>query len=457
MTTQTSAFPGPEFWSNTYRPVQCLKRNEQGETWLLEDRHSLTRYILKKAVSGQSTRLQEEAGLLKKLAEHPEFPVPRYIDFRNDEHFSYLLREYIPGRTLADLTDQEGPLSCKEVLELARKLCVHIRLFHHQEPPVIHRDIKPENIVITDTGRVRLIDFDTARSYKPNQENDTIAMGTKGYAAPEQFGFGQTDERTDIYAIGKVILYMLTGACDDEAFHTLKEQFPKRLISRCCAYDPSDRYQNTDQLLKALQRWQKYSSRSFRQFYFMTGALTLMGLALICLAFQNHQLRRQLPISLEENADAYTSAWNPYLFEDSVKTILQFYRENKSSELAAECEALIMRLYENDTIQQVEPVAYWEMSEEELHTYQTKRMGYEYIADRLAYSDFLAVERLGSYEDYAEQIVLAIRTCMDYSWTDENGNQVRSVLCTFAQGDNRNMDGCLIDLISCLHQAFQKI
>lgn len=450
-----------ENWKEIYDPVRCLKKTEFRETWLLARRQGMERCILKKASPEQAHLLQAEAELLKSLTSHPELPVPEYMDFWNEEGFSCLLREYVPGRTLTDLIGQDGPLPPVSASALAEKLCRHVRLFHMQEPPIIHRDIKPDNIVITDTGNIRLVDFETARNYKTDQERDTICMGTRGYAAPEQFGFGQTDERSDIYAIGKVLFYLLTGECEDMDVSSISSKgaaFLKRVILRCCAYDPEQRYQNVDQVISDLEKWQRPAFQLRFRLYALSGLLGLMSLALVVLGVQNHQLRQQLAAAPENqifDSGTVNAAWNPYLFQKDVSSILEFYEKGENTELARTCEALVEELYENEQIRQVEPVAYWQLTETELTEYGTRRMGYEYIADRLAWNDYLIVHRLGSYEEYGDQIAAAIGTCLNYGWTNEDGSQARSVLFSYTQGDDRNMDGCLIDLLSCIQQALE--
>ena len=111
--------------------------------------------------------------------------------------------------------------------------------------PVICRDLKAENVILTNEGEVKLIDFDIARIYQPGKSKDTVMMGTQGYAAPEQFGFGQTDARTDIYALGVLLNYMLVR---DFPMEKLTEGKFKTIVLKCTKINPEDRYQNVDEL-----------------------------------------------------------------------------------------------------------------------------------------------------------------------------------------------------------------
>ena len=124
--------------------------------------------------------------------------------------------------------------------------CLHIR-FH----PIIHRDIKPSNIVISSDGILKLIDYNAARRYERGATQDTRYMGTPGYAAPEQYGFFQSDVRTDIYAMGVVLNYMLTGR------HISEETASGglgRIVKRCTQLDPGKRYDSVTDVKKDFQK-----------------------------------------------------------------------------------------------------------------------------------------------------------------------------------------------------------
>ena len=141
-----------------------------------------------------------EANLMKKL-DHPA--LPRIVDIIDSRDTIYVIMDYIEGEPLSRILEREGPQPEEDVLEWARQLCDVLSYLHTRKPPVIYRDMKPGNIMIRPDGNIRLIDFGIAREYKEGKTSDTVALGTKGYAAPEQFGGqGQTDARTDIYSLG---------------------------------------------------------------------------------------------------------------------------------------------------------------------------------------------------------------------------------------------------------------
>jgi len=160
-----------------------------------------------------------EVSWLSKLT-HPSLTCV-YEHFNNPEYL-YLVMEFIEGETLEEYQNRvEGrrvPLS--EVLNIGIQLCIVLHYLHMQQPPIVFRDLKPANIMRTPTGRLYLIDFGIARHFKPGKARDTVALGSLGYAAPEQYGKAQTTPRADIYSLGAVLHQLLTTNDPSEApFH----------------------------------------------------------------------------------------------------------------------------------------------------------------------------------------------------------------------------------------------
>ncbi len=156
-----------------------------------------------------------EAQLLTRL-NHPNIPRVWY-SFAQDGRF-YLVMELFEGQTLDTLIRQRNgkPFEERQVIQWGIQICEVLACIHEQNPPVILRDLKPENIVIDPHGNACLIDFGIARTFKPSKGRDTIPLGTRGYAPPEQYG-GQTDARSDIYALGAVMHQLLSGCDPQEA------------------------------------------------------------------------------------------------------------------------------------------------------------------------------------------------------------------------------------------------
>jgi tRNA A-37 threonylcarbamoyl transferase component Bud32 len=150
-----------------------------------------------------------EARLLKSL-NHDN--LPKVYDSFSENSRHYLAMEFIEGQTLEQrLADAHAPLPEAEVLRWAAQLCAALTYLHTRKPPIIFRDLKPANIMLTPQGKIKLVDFGIARFFSPNRKRDTQALGTPGYAPPEQYGSAQTDARADIYALGATLYQLLTN------------------------------------------------------------------------------------------------------------------------------------------------------------------------------------------------------------------------------------------------------
>lgn len=155
----------------------------------------------------------------------------------------FIVEEYIPGLTLEELLQYNGNFSEKDTADIMRQMCEILMILHAYN--IIHRDIKPSNIMLTKDGVIRLIDFGISRIAKDDSDTDTKYLGTRGYAPPEQFGFGQTDARSDIYSLG-VLTQRLLG----KDYHG----WLKEIINRCTQFDPENRYNTAEELLDEFNR-----------------------------------------------------------------------------------------------------------------------------------------------------------------------------------------------------------
>lgn len=203
-----------------------------------------------------------EANMMKKL-DYPS--LPRIVDIIEKENVIYVVMDYIEGETLSSVLSKEGAQPQEVVIEWAKELCRVLDYLHTQNPPIIYRDMKPANIMLQPNGNIKLIDFGIAREYKEQNLADTVSLGTKGYAAPEQFGGkGQTDARTDVYCLGVTLYHLLTGQNPCEPPY---EIYPIRywnpqlssgleaIIQKCTQLNPEDRYQSCAELLYALDHY----------------------------------------------------------------------------------------------------------------------------------------------------------------------------------------------------------
>lgn len=175
-----------------------------------------------------------------KSISHPNLPKIYSVEI-SGKHCE-VIEEYINGTTVADIL-KSGLYTEDGVCSIIKNICSALDTLHSLN--VIHRDIKPENIMIDSFGEVKLIDFDAARIFKNYQSQDTVFIGTAGFAAPEQYGFNQTDCRSDIFALGILMNVMLTGE------HPSKKLYKGKLgkiIETCINVDPNKRYSNVREL-----------------------------------------------------------------------------------------------------------------------------------------------------------------------------------------------------------------
>jgi hypothetical protein len=191
-----------------------------GAVHLAEDTHLGDRQVAIKEMSqlgltpeelrGAVEAFRREALLLAKLL-HPNLP-RIYEQFHEDGQW-YLVMDFIEGETLESSLAQApgGRLTVAQVLPLAAQLCSVLDYLHTRTPPIIFRDLKPANVLMTSAGQLYLIDFGIARHFKPGQTRDTVAFGSAGYAAPEQYGKAQTTTQADLYSLGATLHQLLSG------------------------------------------------------------------------------------------------------------------------------------------------------------------------------------------------------------------------------------------------------
>ncbi|MGN0905575.1 MAG: serine/threonine protein kinase [Bullifex sp.] len=175
--------------------------------------------------------------------------VPEVIDIRDEGSCLLVTEEYIEGRDLRTFLEGGHIFSEKEAVDIIISLIMILRPLHQHHPPIIHRDIKPENIILDRYGKVWLIDWGAAKKETYGRSRDTVLMGTEGYAAPEQYGFSFSDPSTDIYAIGVLLNELITGKLPSEGKCTGRL---RAVVDKCTELEKSNRYENVDQLKKAL-------------------------------------------------------------------------------------------------------------------------------------------------------------------------------------------------------------
>ncbi len=191
--------------------------------------------------------------LLLRLKELDIKDVPKiYLCVEDGEKLT-VIEEYIHGETLYEYQKKNGLFKEREAAEIICRLCDILSQLHSFNPPIIHRDIKPMNVMISNDGVVKLIDFDAARENIEGEVEDTYLMGTKEFAAPEQYGFGQSDARTDIYALGIMLNVMLTGEVPKNRVYGNDSKALTKVIKKCIMLAPDKRYRNVKELKRNLQ------------------------------------------------------------------------------------------------------------------------------------------------------------------------------------------------------------
>ncbi len=239
----------PEEFLKKYELIECLTHNEMGETLLVKDWLTGENFVAK--CYPQNTLLPRtiESELLKNL--HHE-GLPAFIGEYQNEKVVCVVRRYASGTPLDKLA-HDSPLTKKQSVSIAVQLCDILTYLHSQTPAIIHRDIKPQNIIVDERGKITLIDFGISRVYDESAYEDTINLGTKHFAAPEQYGYAQTDRRSDIFSLGVLLGWMLTGKLDAvQAQKAITDLRLKAVFKKCTAFAPEGRYKNANQLRDAL-------------------------------------------------------------------------------------------------------------------------------------------------------------------------------------------------------------
>ena len=263
-------------FNDTYEIKSIIGKGGMSTVYLAEHKRLHTRWAMKEVRKQQRTRFDflAESNILKRL-QHPM--LPRIVDIFEDRDCIYIVEDFVEGITLDGLLKQQKKVDEPQGLQWLRDLCGVLTYLHGQRPhPIIYRDMKPSNIMLQPDGSLKLIDFGIAREYKQESNADTTYIGTKGYAAPEQFGKAQTDARTDIYSLGVTMYHLLTGKSPYEPpyqFVPVRQLVPELshgieyILNKCVQSEPADRYQTVDELVDDLDHidrfdraWQKYQN-----------------------------------------------------------------------------------------------------------------------------------------------------------------------------------------------------
>jgi len=253
-----------------YRILRRVGQGGMGAVYEAEDlRLPGKRWAIKEMSDAAITDPAERAEALDAFDREAHFlsslshaNLPRVVDSFAADGKQYLVMEFVDGQTLEELVVAAGrPLPADTVIRLGVDLCGVLDYLHRQQPPVIFRDLKPGNIMIASDGAIKLIDFGIARLFTPGKRSDTVSLGTKGYAAPEQYGKGQTDARSDIYALGATLHFLLTGRdpADDpfnflpaRALNPAVSPALEAVVAQALRSAPDERWQSAREMRRAL-------------------------------------------------------------------------------------------------------------------------------------------------------------------------------------------------------------
>ena len=217
--------------------LRVLKQSPRGTVSVVRHKKSGTRYVFRRySGSGEVYRR-----LLPVLCPH----LPQIMEAAEQDGQTAVLEEYVQGDTLAELL-MGTRLTEREARQVTMQLCQALHVLHSMG--AVHRDVKPENVILRGSDAV-LIDFDAARIYKDESESDTQVLGTTGFAAPEQYGIFQSDERADIFSLGVLLNIMLTGKHPSREMAAGKMG---RIVRKCTMTAPEQRYQSARALMEVL-------------------------------------------------------------------------------------------------------------------------------------------------------------------------------------------------------------
>jgi len=220
-----------------YDTLRMLKQSPRGTVSVVRHKKSGTRYVFRRySGSGEVYRR-----LLPVLCPH----LPQIMEAAEQDGQTAVLEEYVQGDTLAELL-MGARLTEREARQVTMQLCQALHVLHSMG--AVHRDVKPENVILRGSDAV-LIDFDAARIYKVASESDTQVLGTTGFAAPEQYGIFQSDERADIFSLGVLLNIMLTGKHPSREMAAGKMG---RIVRKCTMTAPEQRYQSARALMEVL-------------------------------------------------------------------------------------------------------------------------------------------------------------------------------------------------------------
>lgn len=281
-----------------YRILRQIKEGGMSYIYLCRDEMTGRELAVKEAKSDDGEVKQSLIAEAKILTQLSHKSLVKIIEVIQERGRFLIVMEYVPGPSLKDYLDEKRIPSEAEIINWGMQLCDVLYYLHTRQPAIIYRDLKPANIVLRPDGSLCLIDFGTAREYKVDRTKDTVNLGTKGYAAPEQYGTGQgqSDPRTDIYTLGATLFHLATGRYPLDVpaeFPLVRKLNPKisedleHLIAKCAQTNADSRYQNCMDIYMELSEIQGSSRRNGLLYLSGFAACLMIGVVSMVIAMQS--------------------------------------------------------------------------------------------------------------------------------------------------------------------------
>lgn len=302
MSTKRNVLPvGTTILNGRYEILKVIHTSGMANIYLVTDKNLNKQWALKEIVMSMAKRnvseyksLLQEANIMKSL-NHSN--IPRIVTIDNDGDSLFIVMDYVDGLSVKNMILRKGRIDQKTTVAWMKQVATVLIYLHNRKNPIFYRDMKPENIMVSSDGNIKVLDFGISEIITPDNQYIKEAWGTAGYAAPEQYKKGSKyDLRSDIYAFGRTMYYMLTGL---NPVALGKELRPIRqidssisvgleeIITKCIQPNPDDRYQSMEEVLYYLQNYDKldgaYKKRLWRKVY-ITFSLYIAGFLLIALS-----------------------------------------------------------------------------------------------------------------------------------------------------------------------------
>lgn len=273
-----------------YKEIDVI--NEAHKIYLVKHQNTDKIYV-KKVLSVYNPFVYEY------LYKNPIVGTPRIIDYCEIDNKLIIIEEFISGISLEEKI-KSSDLTESEIIRYTTDLLKILKNFHNANPPIVNRDIKPKNVIITEQNSVILLDFNAAKIYSDSEMKDTLLLGTPGYAAPEQYGFGQSSVKTDIYAVGIMLKEMVQSV---EKYNVKLDD----IIKKCTQLNPNDRYLNIEDLEKDILSLNKFNKKNIIK-YLPPGFRSRKPKNMIIASFY-YMIIFQLSSNITEDAASVKEKW----------------------------------------------------------------------------------------------------------------------------------------------------